>query len=68
LSGRTDTNKVVAFPDVAVASSMKNLDGEKGNLKPGDYVAVTITDGFAHSLRGVPIAKSSISEFELYKK
>jgi hypothetical protein len=47
---------------------MKNMTGEKVNLQPGDYVAVTITNGFAHSLRGVPIAKSSISEFEQYKK
>lgn len=46
---------------------MTNMNGEKVSLKPGDFVAVTITNGFAHSLRGEPIAKSTITEFEQYK-
>ena len=63
LSGRTDTNKICIIPDVEVNSSLSNVNGTKVNLKPGDYVAVKIVQGFAHSLKGEPIAKTTLTEF-----
>ncbi len=60
-SGRTDTNKVVSFPNVPVASSLKSDD--KINLKRGDYVVVRVDEPYPHSLRGTPLARTTLSEY-----
>lgn len=50
LCGRTDTNKMVVF--------------DRGDLKKGDYVEVTITDCTSATLMGDVIKKSNIAEYK----
>jgi hypothetical protein len=49
-----------------------NLKAENVNnkvsIKPGDYVVVKIEETYAHSLRGVPIARTSMTEYQEQKK
>jgi len=63
-SGRTDTNKVVNFPRVPVAVDLRpeNINN-KVAFKPGDYIVVKIEETFPHSLKGTPIAKTSMEEY-----
>eukprot|EP00455_Lapot_gusevi_P049161 TRINITY_DN691_c0_g1_i2.p1 TRINITY_DN691_c0_g1~~TRINITY_DN691_c0_g1_i2.p1 ORF type:complete len:223 (-),score=19.38 TRINITY_DN691_c0_g1_i2:21-689(-) len=68
--GRSDTNKKVIFPKTDLLSnlaSISNLSASPSqpleSVKVGDYVIVNINGASSSSLRGVPIAKSSIPEF-----
>ena len=61
-AGRTDTNKRVVFERKPVATSASS-SGE-AQLVPGDYVAVRVGEAIsANTLRGVPLARTSIAEF-----
>jgi len=67
LLGRTDTNKKVLIPVEPIRTSLTGNGTDLVLPKPGDYVAVEINKtGF--SLRGKPLALSSIREFESMKQ
>ena len=59
MSGRTDTNKVVVFPDMSVPS---DLSGLTEPIKPGDYVLVEIESATSHTFRGKALRKRSLTQ------
>ena len=64
LAGRTDTGKMVVFPDVAVPAAWHAQDGPHVRLKPGDYVAVRVEKATAASLTGAPLSRTTLREFD----
>lgn len=72
LTGRTDTNKRILFADQPVellegsASVVEGCSGRftKGTqLTPGDYAIVRVTGVAGHTLRGEPLAKTTLGEW-----
>jgi hypothetical protein len=64
LKGRADGNRVVVFEKVALPSSMDaNTPSVLREPEPGDYVAVEIVSGTYGSLRGRPIARTTLQQF-----
>eukprot|EP01117_Protostelium_nocturnum_P011879 TRINITY_DN4336_c0_g2_i1.p1 TRINITY_DN4336_c0_g2~~TRINITY_DN4336_c0_g2_i1.p1 ORF type:complete len:670 (+),score=236.89 TRINITY_DN4336_c0_g2_i1:109-2010(+) len=70
MAGRSDTNKKVIVPNFEIPNGLMGdnpASQTKSTIKPGDYVVVKIDSARSYSLRGVPIAKSSVTEYERYK-
>jgi MiaB/RimO family radical SAM methylthiotransferase len=64
LIGRTDTNKKVILPKIAIPASL-NVPGESMIPQPGEYVAVEIVKtGF--TLHGKPLARTTLREFDSF--
>mmetsp|Transcript_21629 Transcript_21629/g.30246 ORF Transcript_21629/g.30246 Transcript_21629/m.30246 type:complete len:631 (+) Transcript_21629:62-1954(+) len=63
LFGRSDTNKKVVFPNKPVPGDAVNPDAPKVDIKPGDYVAVKINHTSSHTLRGIPLCKTTLTQF-----
>ncbi|KAL6078297.1 CDK5 regulatory subunit associated protein 1 [Balamuthia mandrillaris] len=67
LFGRTDTNKKVIIPDVPVSSvyhpPLQQHSNGMVKLNVGDYVVVEVESCTAISLRGVPLARTTLSHF-----
>jgi len=72
LTGRTDTNKRILFTDQPVElleASAWGLGGSSGmftqgaQLNPGDYAVVRVTGVAGHTLRGEPLAKTTLGEW-----
>lgn len=69
MSGRTDTNKTVIIPNIPVANDLQKIINkssetiQKVALQPGDYVIVKIESFSSHSLKGIPISKTSLIEY-----
>ena len=75
LTGRTDHFKRVVFENMDVLPSLTVMEDarnsavvQKSTVSPGEYVAVQIIDGGGGStLKGIPLAKTTIREFvDLY--
>ncbi|CAM9365651.1 unnamed protein product [Scytosiphon promiscuus] len=77
LTGRTDGNKRVVFPDVGVIDGLgRSLDGlsrasdglsvkqqqQSVVLRPGDYAVVNVRETSGITLRGSAIARTSLAE------
>jgi len=62
LSGRTDQNKRILFPNEACQSQ---LSGDKAMvfLKPGDYAVVQVIEARGHTLRGRALWRTSLQSF-----
>uniref|UniRef100_A0A8C4XBQ1 Mitochondrial tRNA methylthiotransferase CDK5RAP1 n=1 Tax=Erpetoichthys calabaricus TaxID=27687 RepID=A0A8C4XBQ1_ERPCA len=58
LSGRTDGNIKVIFPDVKIPIADSSQD--TAAVKPGDYVVVKITSAGSQSLKGVPLRHATL--------
>jgi tRNA A37 methylthiotransferase MiaB len=64
LTGRTDTFKRVVFDDVAVPAQYIETAGQTlVKLGVGDYVAVKIVQGGGGVLSGVPLGRTTMTEF-----
>lgn len=66
LTGRTDTFKRVVFDDIEMEASLDVNDARCGGrvrAGAGDYVAVKIVVGGGGTLKGIPVARTSIREF-----
>ncbi|KAK6628284.1 hypothetical protein RUM43_002096 [Polyplax serrata] len=61
LAGRNDGNIKVIIPDQDIPSGIGATD--KVQIKPGDYVAVTITEANSQVLKGVPLYHATLQEF-----
>ena len=65
--GRTDTNKPVVFARRPTAAS--HHEASEVELQPGDYVAARVTAALsANTLRAVPLARSSIEQFDASRR
>ena len=65
--GRTDTNKTVVFARRPTAAS--HHEASEVELQPGDYVAARVTAALsANTLRAVPLARSSIEQFDASRR
>lgn len=58
--GRNDGNKRVVFPKESVPSSFSN---DKQVPKPGDFVAVRVTEANQQTLQGIPMMRTTLGEF-----
>lgn len=64
LTGRTDTFKRVIFDDTAIPARYSDPAGQPlVKLSVGDYVAVKIVEGGGGVLKGVPLGRTTMSEF-----
>jgi MiaB/RimO family radical SAM methylthiotransferase len=64
LTGRTDSNKRIIFPDVAVPIAKGGGPGVPlAPVAPGDYVAVQVTSASSLTLVATPLHRSSIADF-----
>jgi tRNA A37 methylthiotransferase MiaB len=66
--GRADNMRAVVFPKCRVPGSIDAAisnpnEADLVDVQPGDYVIVAVTAATAQTLRGVPIAKSSLVDF-----
>ena len=64
-SGRTDSGKVVVFPDVQVPATWQATEASEPRvrLQPGDYVAVRVQKATAASLTGTALGRTSLRDF-----
>lgn len=73
LYGRNDFNKKVVFPHHHTPTLSQAISGHipnsslSGNVKPGDYVVVRITNTTGMTLIGNVVAKTTLCEFEKNK-
>ena len=68
LAGKTDTGKVVVFPDLAVAEAYsphgRPANGATVRLGPGDYVAVRVDKATTGTLMGVALGRTTLMGFQ----
>ncbi|XP_006003204.1 CDK5 regulatory subunit-associated protein 1 [Latimeria chalumnae] len=58
LCGRNDGNIKVIFPNMEIATDQ--AQGTLSKIQPGEYVLVKITSVSSQSLKGIPLARSSL--------
>lgn len=65
ISGRNEGNKNVIIHERSTAVSLDdwNHDQNKVEIRPGDYIAVYVTEANQTSLRGIPLTRTSLKEF-----
>lgn len=63
LTGRTDNNKKVVFPNVKVDAEYGGDGQAKVDVQPGDYVVVEVESTTGLTLLGRPLARTSLSRF-----
>jgi tRNA A37 methylthiotransferase MiaB len=68
LAGKTDTGKVVVFPDTAVPEAYsphgRPAGGATVRLLPGDYVAVRVDKATTGTLMGVALGRTTLMGFQ----
>jgi MiaB/RimO family radical SAM methylthiotransferase len=64
LTGRTDSNKRVIFPDVAVPiENSADCSVPSEQLKVGDYAVVRVTNVSSLTMVGTPVHRSNLGDF-----